>query len=63
MSWYSDKEPFNEYDYPWCESCDGGESKEECDKCCERHNYERAVEQMEYDILYEPTYDLENGSM
>lgn len=36
MSWYSDKEPFDEYDYPWCKHCDGGESKEECDKCCER---------------------------
>ena len=37
MSWYSDKEPFNEYDPPWCKYCDGGESKEECDRCCERH--------------------------
>lgn len=25
--------------------------------------YERAVEQMEYDMLYEPTYNLEDGSM
>ena len=37
MSWYSDREPFNEYDPPWCKYCDGGESKEECDKCCEEH--------------------------
>ena len=25
--------------------------------------YERASEQREYDILYEPTYDVDNGSM
>ena len=37
MSWYSDKEPFDEIDYPWCRYCDGGNSKEECDRCCERH--------------------------
>ena len=44
------------------------------DGCCERDShyepkdepqteYERASEQREYDILYEPTYDVDNGSM
>ena len=28
-----------------------------------RTEYERASEQREHDILYEPTYDLDNGSM
>ena len=37
MSWYSDGERFDEYDHPWCKNCDGGESKEECDKCYDRH--------------------------
>lgn len=37
MSWYSDGEPFDEFDPPWCMNCDGGDSKEECDRCCERH--------------------------
>ena len=27
------------------------------------HDYESAVEQMEYNILYEPTYNPEDGSM
>ena len=33
MSWYSDKEPFDEYDMPYCKYCDGGNSKDECDNC------------------------------
>lgn len=37
MSWYSDGERFDEYDPPWCKNCEGGESKEQCDKCYERH--------------------------
>ena len=26
-------------------------------------DYERAIEQMEHDMLYEPTYNSEDGSM
>ena len=37
MGWYSDNEKFDEYDTPWCKTCEGGESKEQCDKCYERH--------------------------
>ena len=41
MSWYSDGEKFDEYDPPWCERCPhgdcGGDSYEECEACCRRH--------------------------
>ena len=37
MSWWSDGEPFDEYDPPWCENCDGGDSYEECQRCCDSH--------------------------
>ena len=38
MSWYSDGEPFNEFDPPWCERCTRSDlTKEKCDRCCERH--------------------------
>lgn len=40
MSWYSDKEPFNEYDPPYCKYCNGGSSYEECKNCKEEHNRE-----------------------
>lgn len=29
----------------------------------DNHDYERAMEQMEHDILYEPTYNPKDGSM
>ena len=41
MSWYSDGEKFDERDMPWCERCphgdQGGDSYEECEACCRRH--------------------------
>ena len=41
MSWYSDGEPYDERDMPWCERCphgdQGGDSYEECQACCRRH--------------------------
>ena len=46
MSWYSDKESFNEYDDPYCvwkSTANGGKcgnSKEECDRCLNRHREE-----------------------
>lgn len=38
MSWYSDQEPFDEYDPPYCKNCKGGNSKEECDRCAEYYS-------------------------
>ena len=43
MSWYSDKEKFNEFDDPYCirknrlnrGQC--GKTKEECDRCLKDH--------------------------
>lgn len=41
MSWYSDREPFNEYDPPYCKYCTRSNlTKEKCDKCVERHEQE-----------------------
>ena len=46
MSRYSDKESFNEYDDPYCvwkSTANGGKcgnSKEECDRCLNRHREE-----------------------
>lgn len=41
MSWYSDGEPFDEHDLPWCDRCphgdEGGDSYEECQACSRRH--------------------------
>lgn len=33
MSWWSDKEKFDEYDPPQCEFCKRGNSYEECERC------------------------------
>lgn len=40
MSWYSDNEPFDEFDPPYCKNCHsgkGGNSKSECDRCMKWH--------------------------
>ena len=37
MSWYSDGEPFDEYDPPYCEKCKRGFTKAECDACQKLH--------------------------
>ena len=37
MSYWSDHEPFDEYDDPWCENCKCGNSKAECDRCHKMH--------------------------
>ena len=53
MSWYSDKESFNEYDDPYCvwkSTANGGKcgnSKEECDRCLNRHREEVGEPQTE----------------
>lgn len=38
MSWYSDRETFDEWDDPYCERirCEGGESYEQCRRCMAR---------------------------
>ena len=46
--------------YRWCPSCGADMRKEESE---EDHDYERAVDQMIHNILYEPTYNPEDGSM
>lgn len=44
MSWYSDREQFNEYDPPYCAHCSGGNSYEECEACARRHEEEEEDE-------------------
>ena len=43
--------------YKYCPNC-GADMKGADD-----YEYERAIEQMEHDMLYEPTYNPEDGSM
>lgn len=45
----------------WCGHNENYEPKEEGDS--DEAYYERAIEQLEHDILYEPTYNVEDGSM
>jgi hypothetical protein len=40
MSWWSDKEPFDEHDPDYCKNCKGGNSYEECKRCAEWHDEE-----------------------
>lgn len=59
MSWWSDGEPFDEYDYPWCENCKGSESKAQCDACYKAHtaiDEEEEPEEEEYAEL-PPIYE------
>ena len=37
MSWWSDKEKFDEYDPPQCEFCERENSYEECERCKRLH--------------------------
>ena len=48
MSWYSDKERFNEYDPPYCKNCKRGFTKKECDRCVADHEKEEK-ERKEYE--------------
>lgn len=47
MSWYSDKERFNEYDDPYCvwksmaNKGECGKTKAECDRCLKDHYKEK----------------------
>lgn len=59
MSWYSDGEPFDEFDPPFCEDCERKVSAEECRRCYRWHmdeikEYEeqkRRAEEEDDDIL------------
>lgn len=37
MSWYTDGEPFDEYDMSFCKGCTISESKAQCDACIKAH--------------------------
>ena len=50
MSYYSDGEPFDEYDYPWCEYCKGTESKAQCDACYKAHTAIECEEEPEEEL-------------
>ena len=45
------------YGMPYCPNCGA------MMKGADDYEYERAIEQMEHDMLYEPTYNSEDGSM
>lgn len=53
---YSHKSIYFIEEYNFCPKC-GSEM------ACDDYEYERAVEQLEHDIMFEPTYDVEDGSM
>lgn len=56
MSYYSDHEPFDEYDYPWCETCKGGTSKAQCDACYKAHTAMDEEEEPEEELAPLPAY-------
>ena len=45
-------------DYHWCPSCRTPMRTKKTD-----YDYERAVDQLEHDMLYEPTFNQDDGSM
>ena len=56
MSYWSDGERFDEYDYPWCETCKGGESKAQCDACYKAHTAVDEEEEPEEELAERPSY-------
>lgn len=38
MSWWSDKDNFDEFDSPYCVDCSGSNSYEQCKRCQEEHD-------------------------
>ena len=56
MSYYSDGEPFDEFDYPWCENCKGSESKAQCDACYKAHTAMDEEEEPEEELAPLPAY-------
>jgi len=65
MSWYSDGEPFDEQDPPYCAKCKAGFTKAECDACVKFHDKlqrERELEAKRYavDEYGYPLYDFDD---
>lgn len=56
MSYWSDHEPFDEYDDPWCEYCKGGNSKAQCDACYKMHTAVEEEEEPEEELAPLPAY-------
>lgn len=56
MSWWSDGEMCDEYDYPWCEYCKGGESKAQCDACYKAHTAVDEEEEPEEELAERPSF-------
>lgn len=50
MSWWSDGEPFDEFDPPYCENCEGGDSYEECQRCVKWHERLRTEDNDNYEL-------------
>ena len=65
---YADDDPQDKAEKLY-QICDSTEALSEVAKCIQGYldepsaDYERAVDQMEHDIAYEPTYNSEDGSM
>lgn len=65
---YADDDPQDKAEKLY-QICDSNEALSEVAKCIQWYldypsaNYERATNQMEHDIAYEPTYNPEDGSM
>ena len=49
MSWYTDGEPFDEYEWSFCRGCTISESKAQCDACIKAHLGEDEEEDDETD--------------
>lgn len=52
MSWYSDGEPFDEYDDPYCVriGCAGGDSYEQCRRCLALARRSADADDDEYEV-------------
>lgn len=50
MSWYSDKEKFNEFDPDYCERCNRGFSYEECEACSRLHENNSLKDDIEEEV-------------
>ena len=44
MSWYSDRELFNEFDPSYCKNYKGGNSKAQCNRCAAHERDEEGAD-------------------
>lgn len=49
MSWYTDGEPFDEFEFSFCRGCTISESKAQCDACIKAHLGEEEEDEDETD--------------